>query len=166
MKFEIPKPIKIEHDELHAHLVEATKAGGQTAEAARAVAKVLHNHFVKEEEYALPPLGLLVKLSEDKFEPGMAEVLNLTDKLEAELPSMLLEHKNIVTALTKLVEAARAENKPAVVDFAEKLMLHAQTEELVAYPTTILIGHYLKMMLAGNGAQRSTPTGSVPRGHT
>jgi hypothetical protein len=54
MKFEIPKPIKIEHDELHADLVKATKAGGQTGEAARAVAKVLHNHFVKEEEYALP----------------------------------------------------------------------------------------------------------------
>lgn len=27
MKFEIPKPMKIEHDELHADLVKATKAG-------------------------------------------------------------------------------------------------------------------------------------------
>ena len=48
----------IEHDELHADLVKATKAGGQAGEAAKAVAKVLHNHFHKEEEYALPPLGL------------------------------------------------------------------------------------------------------------
>jgi hypothetical protein len=54
MKLEIPKPMKIEHDELHADLVEATKAGGKTAEAAKGVAKVLHSHFVKEEEYALP----------------------------------------------------------------------------------------------------------------
>lgn len=39
MKFEIPKPMKVEHDELHADLVKAIKAGGQTAEAAKIVAK-------------------------------------------------------------------------------------------------------------------------------
>jgi hypothetical protein len=86
MKFEIPRPMKIEHDELHADLVNATKTGGQTGDAAKAVAKVLHNHFVKEEEYALPPLGLLVALSEGKFEPGMADVLKMTDKLEPSCP--------------------------------------------------------------------------------
>ena len=148
MKFEIPKPMKIEHDELHADLVNATKTGGQTGEAAKAVAKVLHSHFVKEEEYALPPLGLLVALSEGKFETGMADVLKMTDKLEAELPTMLSEHKDIVAALTKLIEAARTENKPDVVHFAEKLMLHAQTEEQVAYPTALLIGRYVKTKLA------------------
>jgi hypothetical protein len=149
MKFEIPKPMKIEHDELHADLVKATKLGGGTGEAAKAVAKVLHNHFVKEEEYALPPLGLLATLSEGKFEPGMAEVLKMTDKLERELPTMLSEHKDIVAALEKLTEAAKAENKPDIVHFAEKLMLHAQTEEQVSYPTTLLIGRYVKTKLAG-----------------
>ena len=130
--------------EPHADLVNATKAGGQTGEAAKAVAKVLHNHFVKEEAYALPPLGLLVALSEGKFETGMADVLKMTDKLEAQLPTMLSEHKDIVAALTKLIEAARTENKPHVVHFAEKLMLHAQTQEQVAYPTALLIGRYVK----------------------
>jgi hypothetical protein len=148
MKFNIPRPMKIEHDELHADLVRATKADGQAGEAARAVAKVLHNHFVKEEEYALPPLGLLTALSEGKFETGMAEVLKMTDKLEAELPTMLSEHKDIVAALKKLIDAAKAENKPDIVHFAEKLMLHAQTEEQVSYPTTLLIGRYVKLKLA------------------
>ena len=148
MKFEIPNPMKIEHDELHADLVKATKAGGQTAEAAKIVAKVLHSHFVKEEEYALPPLGLLTALSEGRFEPGMAEVLKMTDKLEAELPTMLSEHKDIVAALEKLIEAAKTENRPDVVHFAEKLMLHAQTEEQVSYPTSLLIGRYVKSKLA------------------
>ncbi len=58
MKFEIPEPMKLEHDELHADLVKATQVGGRTGDAAKAVAKVLHHHFVKEEAYALPPLGL------------------------------------------------------------------------------------------------------------
>ena len=148
MKFEIPKPMKIEHDELHADLVKAIKAGGQTAEAAKIVAKALHSHFAKEEEYALPPLGLLTALSEGRFEPRMADVLKMTDKLEAELPTMLSEHKDIVAALEKLVDAAKTENRPDVVHFAEKLMLHAQTEEQVSYPASLLIGRYVKSKLA------------------
>ena len=148
MNFEIPKPMKIEHGELHADLVKATKAGGQSGKAAKAVAKVLHHHFVKEEAYALPPLGLLVALAEGKFEPGTAEVLKMTDKLETEMPTMLSEHREIVTALQKLIGAAEVENRPDIVRFAEKLMLHAQTEEQVAYPTALLVGRYVKSKLA------------------
>lgn len=145
MTFDIPRPLKAEHDELHAELVRATKAGGQTGDAAKTVAKLLHPHFVKEEEYALPPLALLVPLSEGRFEPGMAEVLKMTDRLKPEMPAMLAEHKEIVGALGKLVEAAKAESKPDIVHFAEKLMLHAQTEEQVLYPAAILVGELVRM---------------------
>ena len=148
MKFEIPTAMKAEHDELHRELVHATIAGGQTGEAAKAVAKVLHAHFVKEEEYALPPLGLLSALAQGKFESGMADVLAMTDKLEAEMPQMLAEHKQIVAALEKLVAAAKTERRPDVVNFAEKLMMHALAEEQVAYPIALLIGRYVKARLA------------------
>jgi len=147
MDIAIPKPLKLEHDELHADLVVATKAGGRTGEAAKAVAKVLHPHFVKEEEYALPPLGLLVELARGPIEPGMADVLMMTDRLEAELPTMLNEHRAIVAALNTLVEAAQTEGKQDVARFAEKLKLHAETEEQVSYPTALLIGRYLKAKL-------------------
>ena len=53
-----------------------------------------------------------------------------------------------VAALEKLIEAAKTENRPDVVYFAEKLMLHAQAEEQVSYPTSLLIGHYVKSKLA------------------
>jgi hypothetical protein len=148
MKFEIPTAMKAEHDELHSELVHATKAAGQTGEAAKVVAKVLHAHFVKEEEYALPPLGLLPALARGEFEPAMKEVLAMTDKLAAEMPQMLAEHKQIVAALEKLVAAAKAEQRSDVVNFAEKLMMHALTEEQVAYPTALLIGRYVKARLA------------------
>jgi hypothetical protein len=147
MKFEIPKPMKIEHDELHAELVKATKVGGRTGDAAKAVVKVLHPHFVKEEEFALPPLGLLTQLIHGGVEPEMADVLKMTDRLEAELPQMLAEHKDIVAALSNLIDAARAENKPEAAQFAEKLMIHAEAEEEVSYPTALLIGRYVKSKL-------------------
>jgi hypothetical protein len=148
MDFKIPESLKAEHEELHAELVKATRMVGKVGEAARAVAALLHPHFVKEEECALPPLGLLSALAEGKVTPEMRQVLALTDKLKAELRQMLAEHQAIVGALKKLVVAAEAEGKPEVARFAEKLMLHAQTEEEVLYPAAILIGEYVKIRLA------------------
>jgi hypothetical protein len=144
MTFQIPKSLKLEHEELHAELVKATKAGGKTGEAAKAVAEVLHSHFVKEEEFALPPIGLLSLLAHGKIDKEMQSVLPMTDRLKAELPEMLREHAAVVAALEKLIVAAKNENLPEHARFAEKLILHAQTEEEVLYPAAILVGEYLK----------------------
>ena len=147
MKFTIPQPLVAEHEELHAELQHAMQAGGRTGEAAKAVAEVLHPHFVKEEEYALPPLGLLPALASGEVSPDMAQVLPMTDKLKHELPQMLAEHKEIVAALERLKIAARTEHKPEIENFAQALVQHALTEEQVTYPTAILIGEYVKLKL-------------------
>jgi hypothetical protein len=146
---QIPAALKAEHEELHGELVRATKAGGRTGDAARAVATLMHPHFIKEEEYALPPLGLLGQLSKGKLDASMGDVISMTDKLEAELPAMLAEHKAIVKALERLIEAAKSENMPEYMRFAERLTAHARAEEEVSYPTALLIGRYLKAVLPG-----------------
>jgi hypothetical protein len=148
MECTIPRPLQVEHEELHAELVKATQVEGKIGEAARTVAALLHPHFVKEEEYALPPLGLLPLLAAGQVTPEMRDVLPMTDRLRTELPQMLHEHQTIVAALHRLVAAAQQENQMAYAHFAEKLLLHAQTEEEVLYPTAILIGEYLKLKLA------------------
>ena len=148
MKVKIPESLKLEHEELHADLVRATRAGGETGEAAKDVAKVLHDHFVKEEEFALPPIGLLAALARGEIDEQMRAVLAMTDRLKAELPEMLREHEAVVAALKKLTAAANKEKLPEHARFAEKLMLHAQTEEDVLYPAAILVGEYLKTKLA------------------
>jgi hypothetical protein len=96
----------------------------------------------------LPPLGLLAALAQGKVEAGMADVLKMTDRLKPELGTMLAERKEFVGALAKLVDAAKAENKPDIVHFAEKVILHAQTEEQVLYPTAILVGDIVRSKLA------------------
>ncbi len=146
-EFKIPEPLKLEHDELHAELVEAIRLGGKTGDAAKNVAKVLHAHFVAEEEFALPPLGLLRQVSEGKFPSDVKKILEMTDKLKRELPKMLEEHQAVVKALEALAEAAKAENQPQAARFAEKLKLHARTEEEVLYPAAIILGEYLKTKL-------------------
>lgn len=147
MEFKIPEPLKTEHSALHAELVDATTEGGRVGEAAKEVARLLHPHFIREEEFALPPLGLLGALAEGTLMPAMADVLPLTDRLEAELPGILAEHKQIVAALGELVAAAKAENKPKYVDFADKLILHARTEEEVLYPAALIVGRHVRLLL-------------------
>ena len=143
----IPASMKAEHQALHEELYAATQAPGQIGEAARGVADVLHEHFEKEEAFALPPLGLLTGLARGESGPELREALPLTERLKADLPEMLAEHEAIVAALDRLVEAAEQAGERRYVRFAEQLKLHAQTEEQVSYPTAILIGEYIKLVL-------------------
>ncbi len=147
MEFKTPASLHEEHEALHKALKTATGYSGKTGEAAKVVAKVLHPHFIKEEEYALPPLGLLPLLAKGKILPEMKPVISMTDKLKLELPEMLEEHKEIESALKELIKASKAENHPDATTFAEQLMEHAKTEETISYPTAILIGEYLKLKL-------------------
>jgi hypothetical protein len=148
MAFSIPEPMQVEHERLHAALARLTKESGRTGEAAKAVARVLEPHFAKENAYALPPLSLLQPLSQGKYEPRMAEILKLTNKLDADMPTMLAEHKDIEAALKKLRDAATAEKNAAGVEFAEHLAAHAREEEEFTYPTALLIGRYVKFKAA------------------
>jgi len=147
-RLEIPASIRREHKELHDRLSRAIKVGGKTGEAAEHVEDLLHPHFMKEEKYALPPLGMLRAFSDGEVPANAEEVLALTEKFRAEYPRMLVEHEAIVEALGQLVVVARNEGHTEVADFAQDLMRHAESEEEILYPTTVLIGEYLKLMTA------------------
>ena len=140
----IPESMRAEHHEIHAALEQATEAPGRVGEAARALAKVLHPHFVREEQIALPPLGLLAPLARGEFTPAMLAVLPMTDSLRAELPAMLEEHVAIHAATTKLGEVARAEHNEGVAQLAERLAMHAKSEEELFYPAAVLVGDVVR----------------------
>ena len=142
---DIPAALKIEHENLHADLAAAIKVPGQTGQAAKQVALVLHEHFVSEEEFAMPPLALLGPIAAGGATAELSSVITLTDRLKREMPRMLEEHKAIAQALHELGRAARAEGHPEVGEFVEALTLHAQTEEQVLYPAASLVGEYLKL---------------------
>lgn len=142
----IPKSVQAEHKEIHSALVKATRAKGAVGSAAKEVAKVLDPHFKREEQIALPPLGLLADLAAGKRIPESAakQALKMSDSLKAELPGMLEEHKRIRAAVEKFAEAARAEGASGYERLAEQLAMHAQTEEEVFYPAAVLVGDVLR----------------------
>jgi hypothetical protein len=144
MDLVIPASLRTEHEELHQDLAAATKVSGDVGEAARAVAKLLHPHFVDEEAFALPPLALLAPLARGERISDASAVIEMAAKLKAELPRMLAEHEAIVAALQRLQEAAQAAGNATISSLAEKIAEHAKMEEEVMYPAAILVGQYLK----------------------
>jgi hypothetical protein len=140
----VPESMRVEHAEIHDALVRATKVSGRVGAAARELAETLHPHFVREEEIALPPLGLLAPLARGDMTAEMADVLVLTDALRAELPRMLEEHEAIRAATARLAEVARGEGDERVAELARKLALHARSEEELYYPAAVLVGDLVR----------------------
>lgn len=144
----IPSALAAEHEALHAELATATKLKGPVGAAARDLAAVLQPHFVREQQIALPELGMLVPLSRNDLETNMADVVPLADSLRVELPAMLREHQRIAAAARVLRDAAGRAGMPRYVRFADALLQHAQLEEQITYPAAILVGQTIKRQLA------------------
>lgn len=140
----IPASLRQEHQEIHSRLEAAARAPGATGRAARELATVLHPHFVREEQIALPPLGLLAPLAQGQFTPEMRSVLPLTDSLRTELPRMLQEHVAIHAATARLADAARSEGHVEGAELAAALALHAKSEEEIFYPAAVLVGDLVR----------------------
>ncbi len=145
MEHSAPESLKREHADLHAGLVAATRSGGKTATAAKAVTRALQPHFEREEAYAHPPLGALLRLARGDVPPDSDRIIALADSLKKEMNYMLHEHRGIVIELLKLREAATEEKRFEYAELAERLLVHAKTEEEVLYPAAILAGEYLRL---------------------
>ncbi len=95
----------------------------------------------------MPPLGLLPHLASGSFTPEMGNVFTQPDLLKENFTELLAEHRDIVAALMDLIDLAKVEGTPEWAHLAEKIILHAQSEEEILYPTALLIGDYLRLRL-------------------
>ena len=128
-------------------LKKAMAEPGDVGAAAKTVSDRLMPHFHKEEEFALPQLGALTLSGEAKVD-NPEKLVELTDRLRNELPTMLEEHVQIATALEALHAMAKKAGKEEHIRFAHMLMEHAQMEEEVLYPASLLIGSYIRQKMA------------------
>ena len=143
----IPQSLQTEHKAIHDALAEATQIPGPVGAAARELEAVLGPHFRRENEIALPPLGLLAALAAGEKPAGMEEALAMSDALRKELPRMLQEHTKIRAATETLRVVAHKEKASTFEQFAEELALHARTEEEVLYPAALLVGDVIRARL-------------------
>jgi hypothetical protein len=108
----IPQSLRTEHEETHQALMEATRAPGRVGAAAKELAAVLDPHFERENQIALPPLGLLAPSAAAEPRAGLQEGLTMTDDLRKELPRMLEEHTSSASPPPAPIESAPA-TRPA-----------------------------------------------------
>jgi len=147
MSLQIPDSLRGEHDALRARLKRAMREEGRTGEIARNVMQVMDGHMMREEKFALKPLGLLRLLGRGESPRDLADALEMVRGLKREMPQMLEEHRRIADMLRNLAKAAEAEGKPDYVALAESLILHAHLEEDVLYPAAMLVGEYASLVL-------------------
>ncbi|MHB8666516.1 MAG: hypothetical protein ACYC7B_03235 [Burkholderiales bacterium] len=147
MELKTPSPLRSKHQALCAELNRAVDLDGSTGKATRLVARLMERHFAREEEFALPPLGLLPALAEGELEQEMAAAVTMAATLHGELPNLLAEQRVIAAALEELLVSAQREGHPELASFAESLLLHEESERQLSYPAAILIGKYLQLRL-------------------
>jgi len=144
MTLQVPVSLKSGHEALTTALRRAMREPGGTGDAARRLASVMDGHMMREEKFALRPLGLLKALGRGETPADLAEAARLVEGLKREMPQMVDEHRQIAELLRLLAKEAEAAGKPEYVALAEELILHAHVEEDVLYPAALLIGEYAR----------------------
>jgi len=142
MGMQVPVSLKSGHEAIHAALKRASAEPGALGETARSIARLMSGHMMREEKFALRPLGLLKELARGDTPAELADAALLDQSLKREIPQMIDEHRQIAELLRILAREAEAEGKPQYVAFAEEMLVHAHIEEDVLYPAALLVGKY------------------------
>jgi iron-sulfur cluster repair protein YtfE (RIC family) len=139
-----------EHQEIWQLLIRVQHLSGKTGTIAEKLAKDLKAHIEKEEELALPLLGILGDLAKRRLGSGVAKKASLLgSRFEKEYPGMLQGHKELRKYLERLKQVGAEEGHLTAVRFSEALEKHSREEEEVLYPAAIL---------AGRMASKSSPS--------
>jgi hypothetical protein len=146
MPLQVPASLKNAHDALHVGLKRAMREPGHIGETGRKIMQLMDGHMLREEKFALRPLGLLMELGRGGTPSELAEAGRLAQGLKHEMAQMVNEHRQIAELLRQLAMEAAAELKPEDVELAEDMILHAQMEEDVFYPAALLIGEYAALV--------------------
>jgi len=144
-KPEVPSSIMKEHKALLDQAYQYTLLPDSAGLAASKLYELMQYHFKEEEDYAFPSLGLLPMLANAEIPEESEKLIQLAEKLQSQLAVMLAEHQMVAAHLNELKQAAGEEHLPEIIKFESDLHRHAQIEEEVLFPASILIGDYLEL---------------------
>ena len=148
MDLKVPKTLRLEHVELREQLYILTKENTELGEAARTLMEIFYMHAVKEEERVLPALEALPDLAEGKVTDQMRSLKDIADDLKGGLYQELFEdHRAILDSLNKISQLAADVGRTEYVKFVERFILHAQMEEEILYPASLVAAEYFQQLL-------------------
>lgn len=141
----VPSSLKKTHSELLNQLHEFTLIKDSSTSFALKLEELMLHHFQEEENYILPPLGLLPSLAKGQLPEHSKEIITLSEKAKSQMDHMSAEHQLIIAYIEELKQASTKENQPAITEFEKEVSKHALSEEEVYFPAAIMVGIYLKL---------------------
>lgn len=144
-KPETPSSIKREHEQLLEQVHAFTLFQDSAGLAAIKLNELMQHHFQEEEDYVLPPLGLLPFLASGQLPEHSSEIISLTGKLESQMEHLNAEHQLIKAYVDELLKTKAALDHPEIKSLENQLEQHAKTEEEIYFPAAIMVGKYLKL---------------------
>ncbi len=145
-----PPTMEKEHEEIWKLLMEVQRLSGKTGSVAERLSKDLKVHIDREESLALPLLGILRDLVDEKLSNSTAKrASEIHRKFEKEYPGMLHGHRELYKILERLKKAGEEEGHLTAVRFVEAVEKHSREEEEVLYPAAILAGRIASQQVRG-----------------
>ena len=141
----VPSAIKETHRFLLEKMHKLTLNKDGSSSVALKLEELMQHHFKEEEDFILPPLGLLPTLANEQLPKQTNEMIALSENVRSMLDHMNVEHQLIKAYIGELKQASSVENRPEVIEFEKEVIKHATIEEEVFFPASILIGKYLTL---------------------
>jgi hypothetical protein len=142
----VPQSIRLEHAAIVERLTKEAAKGGVSAAIAQRALVLIKAHFAKEEEFVLPPLGLLDQLSAggQPTDSVKSAAIDMIERAKASKDSLQEDEVQITSIMNDLVQAATRADETDLAAFASNVAAHNLGEIEVLEPATILIGDYLR----------------------
>jgi hypothetical protein len=137
-----------EHKTTLANPNRLARSRGAVGAAAKHVLAVMVPHNQREEEFALPLLGLMDNLASGQIGPDIAWAIPMSDRVVAERSKLYDEHTAIVSALTELIAAGHARHDANLVAFAQEVAAEETNDGEFVYPAAIVVGQVVRGKLA------------------
>ena len=144
-KPEVPSSIKETHASLLEQIHKITLYNDSSTPIALKLEELMLHHFKEEENFILPPLGLLPSLANGKLPEESKDIILLCEKMKVQMDHMSVEHQMIKVHIDELKQVSKKENLAEIIEFEKEVIKHAISEEEVFFPAAILVGEYLKL---------------------
>jgi hypothetical protein len=145
---QVPQSIRLQHEQIISRLDHfgASKDQELAAAATRAAA-FLKEHYAKEEQFVLAPLGLLPSLAKGETSKDMESAIAMTDRTKAALSEFENDHIQITALMNELIAVGRKKQDEELVRLATRVAAQSLNDIEVNQPATILIGEYPRQRL-------------------
>lgn len=145
---QVPQSIRLQHEQIISRLEHfANSKDKETAAAAQQAAAFLKEHYAREEQFVLPPLGLLSRIAKGQISTDMEPAIAMADRTKSALPEFENDHIKITSLMNELIEVGRRKKTDELVRFATRVAAQSLNDIEVNQPTSILIGDYLRQRL-------------------